>query len=156
MTPNDSQLEAARELIAEKLRGQAWLEAEDVITHKTGDILAKFNEDIAKTGLALVVGISSAREGGSQSARIDWKPAKFFVDVCEYVAARGGDLPGAWAYAESVVAALKLCALGDELFPQICDEDIAEVAPPKDWEHILVVRIPLELHIAGTTRKTTD
>jgi len=156
MNPKDSQIEAVREIIAGKLRDQAWVGETPVLTHKTGNVVAIFNEELAKTNLALFVGILAAREGGSQSARVDWKPAKYFVDVCEYVAMRGGDLPGAWAYAESVIAALKLCDLGDNMFPQICDEDIQEVAPPKEWSHLLVVRVPLEVHLGGNTRSTTN
>lgn len=155
MSIRPSIIETARASVAERIRSLGLLDAEAVLEHKAGNIPALFEEAIGKTGLCAMVGIASAKEEGSQTARIYWAPVKLFVAVVESALHQLAEPPppGAWAVAEELVAALKLAALEENIFPQISDEPIKEIE--SDMEGSLVVRFTLDLRADGNTRSAT-
>jgi hypothetical protein len=154
MSARPSIIESARASVAALLAATGLLDAESVIEHKAGNTQARFDEALAKTGLCAIVGILSAREEGSQSKTIYWAPIALFVDVVQSSLHQLADqpAPGAWAVAEELVAALKLAAIGDNMFPQISNEPLKEMDAAE--EGFLVVRFTLELRADGNTRSS--
>ncbi len=152
MSARPSVIEGARASVASHIRNLGLLESEAVLEHKAGNMAALFEEAIAKTGLCVIVGITSALEHGSESPRIYWAPVKLFVAVVESPLHQLAETPppGAWAVAEELVAALKLASLGENLFPQISDEPLKEIE--SDVEGSLVVRFTLDLRADGNSR----
>ena len=152
MSVRPSVIESARANVAQVISSLGILDAKSVVEHKAGNASAKFLENLARTNLAVIVGIASAREEGSQSKTIYWAPIKLFVAVAEAPMhqLKTPPPPGAWAVAEELVAALKLAAIGDNQFPQISDEPLKEIE--SDVEGSLVVRFTLELRADGNTR----
>lgn len=157
-----SMLEETRESVAEKIRTLADLRGVSVLTHKTGDILAKIDEVVdGVSGLVVIVRMMGAKEGGSQSVRIDWRDVNLAVDVVENVLLNQNSLPpgpGAWSVAESIASNLKITTLpGDGPTIEIGDAGLDDITPDPDANPgLLVVRIPLTTSITGTSRTTTN
>lgn len=155
MSARPSIIEGTRAAVAERIRSLGLLDADSVIEHKAGNMPSLFQEAIAKSGLCAIVGIDSVKEEGAQSPRIFWAPVRLFVAVVQSSLHQLAEPPppGAWAVVEELVAALKLAAVEENIFPQISDEPIKEIE--SDMEGSLVVRFTLDLRADGNTRSAT-
>jgi hypothetical protein len=152
MSARPSVIETARAAVAATISLLGVVPPECVVEHRAGNVASKFQEQMVKTGLGVIVGIASAHEKQGQSTRVYWSPIQIFVAVAESSMHQLQEdyLPGAWAIAEEIVAGLKLAAVGDGSFPQISNEPLREIE--SDQEGSLVVRFTLDLYIDGNSR----
>lgn len=155
--PPDSKLEALRELIAEKIRDEPWSPAaEQVLTHKTGDLYSRVDEIVGRSaGLVVVVAIGKAAEVQAQTGRISWD-AEIEIDVIEnrtmHQSAAGDDAPGAWSYAEALAALFKNAEIGPQLLVTLGKEPIRELAPERDSEDLVVRLTVICRRLTGNNR----
>ena len=160
--PRPSKIEAARRIVANKLRTLPFFCKEQVQEHKAGNIESMFDELLAKSDFVVMVGIETAKESGSQSRTIFWEKVRLFIHVVEsplHIMEQEqeeieGPLPGAWAYAEEIVAALKLTALENDIFPELDETPLQEL--PAAQEGSLIVGMKLKLRFEGNSRSTTN
>jgi len=155
--PRNSVIEGARHIVATYLQALPIFATGQVIEHMSANTEAKLAEALGKFSLVVIVGIVSALEANSQSQTIFWEKVEIFVHVVEnslniLIEQAAGDstpLPGAWAYAEEIISAIKLATLSDNLFPQLAEEPVQEL--PAADENSIIVAIKLRLRCDGNS-----
>jgi hypothetical protein len=159
LTPEASKLEELREKVAQLVRDTGYFTDTQVLTHQTGNLVQAFNIALGEAELCAVVQLRSATESRTQTDRVEWNPALVDVFVFEnyemHQGAEGGK-PGAWAYAEALVAAMKNQKLDGDSGPllEVAKEDLRE-APVEGRKDLLCVTFCVSTRLAGNNRSST-